>query len=438
MIEELEKRFFARAVEVYQRSPGLFDRLRNIFFAAEFLAKDLDRISPECRCQDAIAHLDGRCTSCATASAQPNEGGSSPGKGCPAQVESLQVDLRHVREALKQGTAALQPEEETMELKDELTLIDSLIRCLGSALASLKQDAIEFQATCSNEALRRLKQRSGELRVYSGDFFRTLNIKDSPSRAIAAAQDTRFSNLKSRFIQLSIVAVLSLFIVNSAAAQEFTYKVQQDRFKGHRDGELIISASGLDYRAKSAKDSRTWSFTDIKLLEILSPTRLRVWTYKDRKLLLGRDESLTFKIVEGQVDQKVSDFLRDRIGRPLVTSLTDEESTPLTQIPVKHSHRFGGCEGTLKVYSDRLIYEAQDGHDSRSWRWTDIRSVGRSDVYRFDVETFEPQVGASSRSFNFILKEQMPDRTYDLIWSRVFRLTPLIRVDEKTSVRYDR
>lgn len=89
----------------------------------------------------------------------------------------------------------------------------------------------------------------------------------------------------------------------------------------------------------------------------------------------------------------------------------------------------------LKVYADRLVYESQTGHDSRSWRWTDIRSVGRSDIYRFDVETFEPQIGASSRSFDFILKEQMPDKTYDLIWSRVFRPTPLIRVAEKVSGR---
>ncbi len=438
LIEKLRKRFFERAVEVRQRSPGLFDRLRNVFFSAEFLANDLDRISPECRCEDAIAHLDGRCTSCGTASAEPNEAAASPRKSCLAQIDRLQVDIRDVREALKQGRAALQPAEGTVELKDELALIENLTGCLGSALARLKQDATEFQATCSNDALRRLKQRTGELRVYSGDFFRTLNIKDSPTPAVAPTQHTRPTNMKSRFIQLSIIAILSLFIVNSAAAQEFKYKVQQDRFKGHRDGELIISANGVEYRAKKEKDSRVWTYTDIRLFEILSPTRVRIWTYKDRKLLLGRDESLTFKIVEGQIDQKVSDFLRDRIGRPLVTSLTDEESTPLAQIPVKHSHRFGGCEGTLKVYPDRLVYEAQDGHDSRSWRWTDIRAVGRSDTYRFDLETFEPQVGASSRSFNFILKEQLPDKTYDLIWSRVFRPSPLIRVDEKTSVRYDR
>jgi hypothetical protein len=230
---------------------------------------------------------------------------------------------------------------------------------------------------------------------------------------------------------LITAACFTFLFVLQANAQEFTYKVQQDRFKGHRDGELIISGNGVEYRAKKEQDSRVWTYTDIKLFEILSPTRVRIWTYQNRKLLLGQEESLTFKIIDGQIDQKVSDFLRERIARPLVTSLTKEEieSVPLAQIPVKHLHSLSGCQGVLKVYADRLVYEAQDGHDSRSWRWTDIRAVGRPDIDRFEVLTFEPQTGGPKRSYNFILKEPLPDKTYDFIWSRVYRPIPLIRAN---------
>src|SRR5581483_3136239 len=220
--------------------------------------------------------------------------------------------------------------------------------------------------------------------------------------------EMRFKHLIGGLI---MSACFALFAV-TVNAQEFTYKVEQDRTIGHRDGQLIISDKGIEYRAAKRENED------------------RTWTYEDIKLFLGRDESLTFKIVEGQIDQKVSDFLRERSARPFVTSFVEKEAAPLAEIPVKHSHRFGGCEGTLKIFADRLVYESQTGHDSRSWRWTDIRSIGRSDLYRFDVETFEPQIGASSRSFNFILKEQMPDKTYDLIWSRVYRPTPLIRATE--------
>jgi hypothetical protein len=218
-------------------------------------------------------------------------------------------------------------------------------------------------------------------------------------------------------------------------AQEFRYKVQQDRLIGHRDGELIISNNGVEYRAKKEKDSRAWTYTDIKLFEVLSPTRVRIWTYQNRKLLLGQEESLTFKLIDGKIDQQVGEFLRERIAHPLVTSLTKEESAPLAQIPVKHLHRLSGCQGVLKVYADRLVYEANDGPDSRNWRWTDIRAVGRPDMDRFEVLSFEPQRGGPKRSFNFILKEPLPDKTYDFIWSRVFRPTPLIRASEKLSGR---
>lgn len=237
----------------------------------------------------------------------------------------------------------------------------------------------------------------------------------------------RFRHLIGGLIMSACFALLGVTV----NAQEFTYKVEQDRTIGHRDGQLIISDKGIEYRAaKRENEDRAWTYEDIKLFEILSPTRIRIWTWKDRKLFLGRDEGLTFKIVERQIDQKVSDFVRERIARPFVTSFVEKEGEALAEIPVKHSHRFGGCEGLLKVFADRLVYESQTGHDSRTWRWTDVRSIGRSDIYRFDVETFEPQIGASSRSFNFILKEQMPDKTYDLIWSRVYRPTPLIRVGE--------
>jgi len=234
-----------------------------------------------------------------------------------------------------------------------------------------------------------------------------------------------------RIKYFNICAIVSAcFLLLSALqvnAQEFTYKVRQDRLFGDRDGELIISTDHVEFRAKKEKDSRSWAYREIKLFEILSPTRVRVWTYQNRKLRLGQEENLTFKIINEQIDQQVSDFLRERITRPFVTSFTNEGSEILAQIPVKHLHRFNGCQGVLELYADRLVFEAEDGHDSRSWRWPDIRGVGRPDIDRFEVLTFEPQTGGPKRSFNFILKESLADKTYDFIWSRVFRPTPLIR-----------
>jgi hypothetical protein len=234
--------------------------------------------------------------------------------------------------------------------------------------------------------------------------------------------------LKNLFLCASVVIVFLPAL--QVGAQEFNYKVRLDRLIKNRDGELIISKDYVEFRAEKENDSRRWAYSEIKLFEILSSGRVRIWTYRNRKLLLGREESLTFKIIDGQIDQRVSDFLRQRINRPFVTSFTNEEGAFLAQIPVKHLHRFGGCQGVLEVYANRLVYEAADGHDSRSWRWSDIRGVGRPDVDRFEVLSFEPQFGGPKRSFNFILKERLADKTYDFIWSRVFRPTPLLSAAE--------
>lgn len=428
LIEKLKEMFFERELHVSEQPPNLFDRLRNVFFSAEFLAADLDRVPPDCKCEDAIAHLDGRC--CCTIS--PKESDKAlPTKGCAEQLERLQVDIKWVHEALKRGNASLDPGEETEELRREFTQIANSVGGLGLILERLRAHVGEFQETCTNTALQRVKQTSTELRGYTREFLRTLSESDRTQTGseTSEAQKTKVGQVKVRHTSLVVLAgLLLLTLTQSVWAQEFTYKVQQDRLIGHRDGELIISTTGVEYRARKEKDSRMWTYTDIKLLEILSPTRVRVWTYQNRKLLLGQEESLTFKIMDGQIDQQVSDFLRARITRPLVTSFTNEESESFAQMPVKHLHRLNGCQGVLKLYADRLVYEAEDGHDSRSWRWTDIRAVGRPDIDRFEVLTFEPQSGGPKRSYNFILKEPLPDKTYDLIWSRVYRPTPLIRV----------
>ena len=187
LLEKLKETLFKGTEEMPERSPSLFNRLQNIFFAAEFLANDLDRVPPECKCEDALAHLDGRCTSCANASAETDREPAHSRKGCSAQIDELRVDIRNVRQALQRRT--LQPEEETPELKQELVQIESLVEGLALVLEGLKSDATDFQATCLSEVLQRMKGRSKELRACSTEFFWTVTRKDRPARAARAGQN---------------------------------------------------------------------------------------------------------------------------------------------------------------------------------------------------------------------------------------------------------
>lgn len=216
-----------------------------------------------------------------------------------------------------------------------------------------------------------------------------------------------------------------LFSVADARAQEFTYKVQQSRLLRDKFGELVIAEEEIRYRSTDGKAGGRWTYRDIRLLEILSPTRVRIWTYDDNSKLFGIDESFTLEIVDGVLTKEVSDFLRRRIARPFVTAFTDETESVLAELPVKHNHRFGGCEGTLRVFSDHLVYDSDESRNSRSWRWTDLRTVSRIDPYRFEVLTYEREFGGPGRSYTFALKEPMPEAVFDTIWTNVYRPTPL-------------
>jgi hypothetical protein len=54
LLDKLETLFVNQPKRKTGEHPGLFDRLRNVFYGAEFLKADLQRIPPQCRCEDAI------------------------------------------------------------------------------------------------------------------------------------------------------------------------------------------------------------------------------------------------------------------------------------------------------------------------------------------------------------------------------------------------
>jgi len=100
-----------------------------------------------------------------------------------------------------------------------------------------------------------------------------------------------------------------------------------------------------------------------------------------------------------------------------------EENPPLYVLPARHRHRWGGCNGELRIYEDRVIYESfEDKENSRLWRWSDIQSFGRSGRYKFEIATFEPQFGGE-KTFNFDLKEEMTDEAYDFVWKKFYKVT---------------
>lgn len=175
LLDKLETFFRHQPTRKVDEHPSLFDRLRNVFFDAEALKRDLQRISPLCRCEDAVAHLEDRC-SCTKPPANPAE--AIRRKGCLAQLETLRLDLKSLRESLQRHRGDLRPEEQTAELERELSLIQDFADRMGGIVEELRDHAADFGVSCSNDALQKLKERGAEIEKYSTEFFWTLMKQD--------------------------------------------------------------------------------------------------------------------------------------------------------------------------------------------------------------------------------------------------------------------
>jgi hypothetical protein len=222
----------------------------------------------------------------------------------------------------------------------------------------------------------------------------------------------------------SIAVAMLVFGGREALAQEFKYRVEHDHLLGSCNGDLFINRDGVEYRTENQRHSRKWAYTDIEMMKLISPRKLEILTYESALMKLGSDRAFEFNLREDDMTKDVSEFLLKRVGRPLSTTFVASEETPRYAIPVRHRHSFGGCQGTLKVYADRVVYESQKKQEnSRYWRWTDIQGVSRTSPYQLSITTFEPKAGGPTKAFDFDLKQEVTDPMYDYLWARVYRPT---------------
>ncbi|MBI3950292.1 MAG: hypothetical protein HY314_07550 [Acidobacteria bacterium] len=222
---------------------------------------------------------------------------------------------------------------------------------------------------------------------------------------------------------LMILATPFFFAPTLVSAQSFEFPVELQRTLKNSRGTLIITPEQIEYKAtepKDSKDSRTWRYVDIRQIKVAAPTILEIATYEDAKRLLGRDRVFTFRLLEGEVTPEISALLMEKATRPVVTSVMPAtEGEPVFEIPVKHLHTLGGCEGVLRIYPDRVTYESTTKpSDSRYWRYADIQSFGWPTRFRFEITTYENKTGGPTRTFNFELKEDFPALAYDYLWLR--------------------
>lgn len=212
-----------------------------------------------------------------------------------------------------------------------------------------------------------------------------------------------------------------LLLTPNNFAQEFRYQVQQEKLLKDSSGELIISVDKIEFKTKEEKNNLTWNYDEIELVQLNSPTEIKIWSYHDQAWMLGRDKRFTFQVIAPLVDKVLIAFLRSRLERPFVIAFAEDKENVIAQIQVKHSHRMGGCQGTIKIYPEQLTFVTPNGQDSRSWHWKEIKSINRIDKWNLEIFTYENMMGGPKRSYQFKLKEPLPEKLYDQLWNNIYQ-----------------
>jgi hypothetical protein len=204
----------------------------------------------------------------------------------------------------------------------------------------------------------------------------------------------------------------------AAAAQTLDYPVRQKRTLRDCPGVLRFSAQGVRFMpAKPSRHCRAleWPYGDIQRLD-LAGTFIAIAGYRDRMLLAGKDETARFTLEGGPLLDPLHEHLRARMDQRLVVRRAQDGVEPLWSVRAKLLGRWRGNQGTLSAGPRALVFRAQEAGAARTWRDEDIENVSSSGPFHLSVTVRE---GAAPRTYEFLLKEALPESRFEQLWRRL-------------------
>ena len=215
-----------------------------------------------------------------------------------------------------------------------------------------------------------------------------------------------------------ILLLASLFWLPLAAAQTSFEVIHKKRFWQDGRGEIVISAEGIAFRAAEEKNSRRWAYSDIQYFDRVSEREFVVLSYEDEKWKLGRDRQFRFVVTSGKLTDALFASISRWLGRPVTDRVFRNSAETDYQLPVKHLHSFGGCEGRLVFTPETVSYSSEHVKDARVWRLDrDVESVWSSSPYHLELHVYDNNRREFSRTrvYKFDLKRPLdPSRYRDL------------------------
>ncbi len=228
----------------------------------------------------------------------------------------------------------------------------------------------------------------------------------------------RFRVVAQLALQLAIV---TLATAAPAPAPDFEFSVVRVRsaiglpLPKKEAGHLIFSESGASYGSQNGKTSVQLPYSDIREADVSDPRKIRLETYDILKRNPLEHRSYEFRLDKDH-GSDLAKFLAERLKRPVIGAY-DVSSEVRFNVPAYHRHLFGGAHGVLEIGPDGIQFKTETKADSRTWLFRDIQTIGSSGPFNFRIST-------ESETYNFDLKERLPERAYDFAWSTLYHLPP--------------
>lgn len=218
----------------------------------------------------------------------------------------------------------------------------------------------------------------------------------------------------------AFLLILAMAAASPQAPPDFQYDVLRSRpLEKAEPGQLHISGSGIEYHSMNGKTSVRLPFIDVHEMDVSDPSAIRVETYEMLKRKFSGRRAYIFRLRSprgAEENDHLVKFLSEQIHRPVLGNQTIS-SKPEFEIPAYHRHVLNGCNGTLQITPDGIRFLSSKEDHSRTWKYSEIETIGNSDPFSFRVTTL-------AETFAFDLKDRLPTEAYDLVWQRVYNLQP--------------
>ncbi|MEO8129159.1 MAG: hypothetical protein ABJF23_06600 [Bryobacteraceae bacterium] len=192
-----------------------------------------------------------------------------------------------------------------------------------------------------------------------------------------------------------------------------------------QDGTVEINDQGIAYSADNKKQSLGFAWPDIQYFDRVSPNEFVVLTYKDQRLLMGRDREYRFIITQGELSDALFAMISNHLKRPVTDRVPPGKIATVYTVPVKRNRGLGGSEGELEFTRNAIYYVTKNKSDGRTWFIDrDIVAVWSDDPYRLEIRAYENNRREFSRTatYKFDLKEKLDPEFYRKLKLKLYGL----------------